>query len=207
MAVKTIKTRSQEAPEVSEGELTKSEAQNFVGPLIKYLGKTYFVESEIVWKMFKSMLDIAEGGGSNLGQINPHNFEYSALRKTLTMKSVGACTLPAYSLADADPTSEAAQVYALAMTLQFILTQEIPTPLEYAQIKRYEISDDAFELLQHTIAAKDWTTFAQLKASAWYRIAPRTRASNASKREDQRARDKLRQEYEAKSKLSVDFKP
>lgn len=171
-----------------------------------WLAGCWYQEDTIIWNVFKEMLKIAETNGDRGGQCNHINFEFNPKKKIVTMKALVDCETDAkyQYTSTGDVGFEARQVFALVMTLQKILTAEIPGPLSACDKIKHKISDDAWQLLNNALINKQWTTYAQIKNSAWYIKSPNTRAREKKNQIKEKGVAKLCSDFQAHSKFHND---
>lgn len=153
------------------------------------------------------MVKIAEEQ-QQIGQCQPENFLLNKSKKGgvgVTMKAAPDCNVnPKYT--SPNTVDEAAKVYALGMTIQLFLTQEIDGPLDFCDKNKYELSDAAWELLDNVVTKQAWKTFAELKRCSWFTQSPNKRAQEKTAAETAKGKAKLRQEYAKRSKIKFSKK-
>lgn len=101
-------------------------------------------------------------------QCNPNNFLYH--RKTKMISMGPSDVIDCYKAEGS--TEEANDIFALGLTLQFILTGVESVPAHHSNKARCELSDEAWGLIDALVRHKTCTTWIGLQETVWWLNPP-----------------------------------
>lgn len=164
------------------------------------VGKGFIVEKPSSWMMIGNMCRyVFEGKKSDGRQCNPDNFLFH--RKTKVISMGPREVLDHYKTEDA-MGEEARNVFAIGLTIQYVLTGDETVPPLHADKIRCGISEDAWELINSMVSTKTCSTWDGIQNSKWWVTNPHDRNAKLKKETDKKAVARLSAIYEEKSKFA-----
>lgn len=190
------------------GPSTAPPAAKDDGPLTirKWVKGNWHSETNTIWeRMFGDMTRLTEDKANYKGQQpNPDNIVWDSKAQTVSFLPPDKCIeLPEYR--GEGIIGDQATIYALGMTLQYILTCEEKKPLEHWAKNACQLTDDAWDLLKAILIDKSCQTYAALKELKWWLIAPNIRASRNKKYYETAARSEFLKLFQANFLASSKF--
>lgn len=203
-----LKPKKQPAPEVSTSKASAAKTTTVVKvkttvvpiSLRKFVGEYSLEENKICWDIFGNACRfVFEGKLADGRQPNPDNLLIHPGSKEISMRPKQDCeVLPQYTV---EGSEEEANLFALGLTLQFVLTKEEGVPLLNCTKNLHELTNEAWELITAVVSEKVCKTFEGVMEFDWWKFPPSYRKQSAKAAADKRVKSGLREIHEAKSKL------
>lgn len=189
---KTIQTKGTKATKTTKTPVVPIPLRKFVQFSLE--------ENKVSWDIFGNtcrFVCVQESADGR--QPNPDNFFIHPTTNEISMRAKEICSTEEHYKAEGSD-DEGSNIFALGLTLQFVLTKDERVPLHHCDKNHHELSEEAWELITAVVSEKKCKTFEDLTKFDWWKFKPSKRKAKAVAVLDKLVKSRLREIHEAKSK-------